>query len=385
VKHGTAARASDATVTRALLVEDNPGDARLVRELLRQSGERIDIEHVTTVAGALPKLAAGAADIVLLDLVLPDVQGLETVSRVRDAGPDVPVIVLTGFSDATLAVQAVRSGAQDYLVKGRMDCDALVRGIRYAMERQRMLRELEQTRREQLHLKDQLLSHVSHELRTPLNAIYGFVTLVLDGLGGEVTPAQREYLTITLKNVAQLGAMISDLLDATRAEAGKLVVALGRVAIDEVVRDTAQTLAPVAAEKGLAVAVELPADLPAVRADAHRVQQILTNLVDNAVKFTPAGGRVTLAARAEPAFGCVRVSVADTGCGIEPGAGERIFERLHQERAPAGGNRTGLGLGLYLCKALAERQGGRIWVESTVGRGSTFHLTLPMVRPGATA
>jgi len=362
---------------RMLLVEDNAGDARLVREALSDAGAaEITLVQVARLAAALECLAAGGIDVVLLDLLLPDASGLETVTRVKRAAPDVPILVLTGFSDEALALQAVRSGAQDYLVKGQLDGAALVRGVRYALERHRMLLELEQTRRQQLELKDRLLSHVSHELRTPLNAIDGFVTLVLNGVAGPVTPEQRDYLRIALKSVSRLSSMIGDLLDATRAESGKLVIERRRASLTELIGDTVETLRPAAEAKGLALVVAALPERSEIHADPHRVQQVLTNLVDNAIKFT-AEGTITIAARVDDDPALLRVSVVDTGCGIEPGASERIFERLHQEGGPSGAGRKGLGLGLYLCKALVAHQGGTIWVESRVGSGSTFHFTLP--------
>jgi signal transduction histidine kinase len=358
-----------------LLVEDNPGDARLVREALVDAGAaEITLVHVTRLDAALARLAAGGIDIVLLDLLLPDGSGLDTVTRVHGAAPDVPLIVLTGFSIEGLGLQAVRIGAQDYLIKGRFDGAALVRGVRHALERHRMLLELERTRRQQLELKDRLLSHVSHELRAPLNAIDGFLTLIMDGVAGEVSTQQRDYLRIALKNVAQLASMINDLLDATRADSGKLVVERRRVSLAELIRDTVETLGPEAAGKRIDVIVRVPAALAHADADPHRVQQILTNLVDNAVKFTPAGGTITIAARDDDERGFLRVTIADTGCGIPAAARERIFDRLHQED---GTKASGLGIGLYLCKAFVEHHGGRIWVESAPGEGSAFHFTLP--------
>jgi signal transduction histidine kinase len=368
-----------------LLVEDNAGDARLVREALADArSAEVALEHVDRFEAAPARLAAGGIDVVLLDLLLPDASGLETVTRVRVAAPDVPILVLTGLSDEALALQAVRSGAQDYLIKGQLDGPSLVRSIQYALERQRMAIELERTRRQQLELKDRLLSHVSHELRTPLNAIDGFVTLVLDGLAGPVTREQSEYLRITLKNVTQLASMINDLLDATRADTGKLVVERRRAALAEIVDDTVQTLGPAAAAKRITLGAEVRTDLPEVYVDPHRIQQVLTNLVENGIKFTPEGGRITVAARrdADPAF--LRVSVTDSGCGIAPEATERVFERLHQESG-VDGARKGLGLGLYLCKALVTHHGGQIWVESRVGQGSTFHFTLPRFVTDASA
>lgn len=363
-----------------LLIEDNPGDARLVRASLAEAHAlHFTVVDAPTLEAGLAELARGAADVVLLDLSLPDAEGLDSISRVRAAAPQVPILVFTGLEDEQLGLQAVRAGAQDYLVKG-LDAGSLARGIAHAVERQRMLLELEATRREQLALKDRVLSHVSHELRAPLNAIQGFVTLLMDGIGGDTTPEQREYLELAQRNAEQLSGMIRDLLDATRAETGKLVIMPATVDLAALVDETVRGLRPLAEAKGIALAPELAPELPPAHADPQRVRQIVTNLVDNAVKFTPAGGAVRVRLDADDDPDRLRVSVADTGCGITPEAMERVFERLHQEQMGNASGQRGLGLGLYISRALVEGQGGRIWIEDAPGGGSVFRFTLPCRR-----
>jgi len=236
---------------------------------------------------------------------------------------------------------------------------------------------LDELRKQQLLLKDQILSNVSHELRTPLTAVHQFVTILLDGLAGELEPEQREYLEIALKNVDQLSRMIQDLLDATRADAGKLTLQPRPMELCEVVAEVMRTLRSRAAESGISLEAELPADLPAVHADPARVRQVLINLVDNAIKFTQPGGRACVSASlAQPGFVCVAVS--DTGRGMAPQVQSKLFQRLYQENASSTSSRQGLGLGLYISRELVSRQGGRMWVESQPGRGSTFFFTLPI-------
>jgi signal transduction histidine kinase len=239
--------------------------------------------------------------------------------------------------------------------------------------------DLEESRRRQLQVKDQFLSHVSHELRTPLSAIYQFVTILRDGLAGDINDEQREYLNIIYRNIKQLQGMISDLLDATRADAGKLAIDRRQISARAVIRETVQTLTATASAKAISLTAEVPESALLVFADPQRLRQILTNLVENAIKFTPGGGRVRVEAGAydeDPEF--VRISVADTGCGVDPDSLRRIFERLYQETKIAE-SRMGLGLGLFICKELVELHGGRIWVESETGKGTVFHFTLPIV------
>ena len=243
----------------------------------------------------------------------------------------------------------------------------------------RKIAALEESRREQILTKDQFFSNVSHELRTPLTAVYQFVTIVLDGLAGELKPEQKEYLEVALRNVKQLQAMVGDLLEATRAENGKLAVHPSGVSLGLSVTETLGTFSANARHKGVELGESLPGDLPLLYVDPRRLKQILTNLVDNALKFTPKDGKITVRAetfKEDREF--IQVSVADTGCGISPIYAEKIFDRLFQVENTFESNRKGLGLGLHITKELVVRQGGRIWLESEEGKGTQFHFILPV-------
>ena len=210
---------------QVLLVEDNAGDARLLREMFsKEKAGSFELTHLTRMSEAVAHLARGGVDIVLLDMGLPDGHGIETVRRARAAAPDVAMIVLTGLEDESLAAEAIKEGAQDYLIKGQIENRALPRALRHAIERHRMQTETDLIEMQQLQLRDEFLSHVSHELRSPLTSIYSFTTIVADGLAGETSPEQDEYLQIILRNVRQLQSMIEDLLEVTQAQAGKLRV-----------------------------------------------------------------------------------------------------------------------------------------------------------------
>jgi phosphoserine phosphatase RsbU/P len=371
----------DAQPIRILLVEDDQGDARLLREMLAEAGAELsELVWSQRLDEALQCLSAEIFDVILLDLSLPDSQGLETFTSVYVHSPDVPIVVLTGLDDTSTALTAMGGGAQDYLVKGHVDGQLLMRAIRYAIERQRLAEALEQSRQEQLTLKDQFLSHVSHELRSPLTAIHGFVSILLDGLGGDLTPKQREYLDITLRNTNQLKMMIGDLLDATRLQVSKLVIEPQCLSLLDVVPEILQTMVLNADAKHLALSADLCGFLPPVHADPQRIRQILTNLIDNAIKFTPEHGEVHVQIslyEVNPAF--LRVAVRDTGCGIGPEALEMIFDRLYQETNALETSRKGLGLGLYISRELVTAHGGCIWVESQPEQGSTFFFTLPVL------
>jgi signal transduction histidine kinase len=238
---------------------------------------------------------------------------------------------------------------------------------------------LEQSRNQQLLTKDQFFSNVSHELRTPLTAVYQFVTIVLDGLAGNVTAEQKEYLEVALRNIKQLQAMVGDLLEAARAESGKLAIHPRGVSLNLSVEETLGTFSANARQKGVELTQDLPGDLPLLYVDPRRLKQILTNLVDNALKFTPKNGTVAVRAglwHQDRDF--MRVSVMDTGCGISPGDAEKIFDRLYQVENSLDNNRNGLGLGLHITRELVVRHGGTIWADGRAGEGATFNFTMPV-------
>jgi len=363
-----------------LLVEDNAGDARLLREMFsRENAGSFQLTHLLRMSDAEAELAKGGVDIVLLDMGLPDAHGIETVRRACTVAPGVPMIVLTGLEDEALAAEAMKEGAQDYLIKGQIENRALPRALRHAIERHRMQAETDLVRTLQLQLRDQFLSHVSHELRSPLTSIYSFSSIIADGIAGETSPQQDEYLQIVLKNVEQLQAMVEDLLMVTQSQTGQLSVDLLQTSVADAVVYAIDTLRSGAAAKKITLTFDPVPDQQEGYADPTRLRQTLTILLDNAIKFTPMGGAVRFRvelSEEDPAF--LQVEVSDSGCGISPQAAERIFERLYQASGPGEAGRNGLGLGLYIARELVTKHGGKIWVSSEPQHGSRFFFTVPV-------
>jgi signal transduction histidine kinase len=365
--------------TRILLIEDNPGDADLVRMRLVESKPPAKVDCVARLSDALASLAKDTPSVVLLDLNLPDSHGAETFRRVIEKAPNVPIVVLSGQDDESLAIRALHQGVQDYLVKSDLSGKQLERAMRYAVERQGLLRSLEITRKQQLEFKNQFLSHVSHELRTPLTCVHQYVTLLLDGLAGELNPEQNDHLKTILKSTNQLHAMIRDLLEATRAESGKMRVEPRCATLGQLIHQAIAMMRPTADQKRIGLEIGLDQRLPLVFADPDRTLEVLINLLDNAIKFTPGEGAVSVnACMVDTDPETVYVSVTDTGRGISPEAKALIFERLFQDPDSIDSSRSGLGLGLFICKEIVRLQNGRIWVSSEPGQGSTFTFTLPI-------
>jgi PAS domain S-box-containing protein len=228
-------------------------------------------------------------------------------------------------------------------------------------------------------LKSDFVSNVSHELRTPLTAIKGSVDNMLDGLTGDLNEKQSRYLVRIKSNADRLARLINDLLDLSRIEAGiKLKrTNLGLVAI---AREIAESLKPLAAEKLISLEIECGDNSVTAWADPDRISEVLMNLLGNAIKFSPAHGTVTLSIERNGDH-WAKVSVADTGPGIPSDEAKRIFDKFYQVSQPERQKAMGTGLGLSIAKTLVELHGGKIWLESEAGRGSTFFFTLPAEQP----
>lgn len=221
-------------------------------------------------------------------------------------------------------------------------------------------------------MKNRFVSTVSHDLKAPLTAIRGYTELLRTV--GPLNEEQALFSERILEVTREMAHLINNLLDLGKIEAG-LGCEFQAVDLGEVLIGAKYNLALPAQQKGLLVEVEVPAGLPKVRGDLYRLQQVMANLVGNAIKYTPAGGRIWIRAEERPDE--VQVSVSDTGIGISPADLPRVFEKFFRARDPRAGDEEGSGLGLAIVKSIVTEHGGRVWVESTLGKGSTFYFTLP--------
>jgi signal transduction histidine kinase/putative methionine-R-sulfoxide reductase with GAF domain len=247
-----------------------------------------------------------------------------------------------------------------------------------AIQNARLFREIEEKGR-QLELasrhKSQFLANMSHELRTPLNAILGYTELILDNIYGAPSEKMRGVLARVQSNGRHLLGLINDVLDLSKIEAGQLTLSLNDYSLKDVVQSVFSAVESLATAKKLALKVEVPPALPPARGDEHRITQVLLNLVGNAIKFTDAG---EVAINASAQNGAFTVAVRDTGPGIAKADQAKIFEEFQQADNSSTRNKGGTGLGLAISKRIVELHGGRIWVESKEGQGSTFSFTLPV-------
>jgi two-component system CheB/CheR fusion protein len=363
-----------------LMVEDNLGDVVLMREYLGESGFACHIHHCATLQDALQALAgtAGAAvDGILLDLSLPDSTGLPTLAAVIKCAPTAPIVVLTGTADEALASQALKAGAQDYLPKGDINGAQLVRTIRYAIERKRTEAALSQAKdaaEAANQAKDRFLAALSHELRTPLTPVLAQVQLL--ERDASLSEELHEAMVMIRRNIELEARLIDDLLDLTRVTHGKLELRRSIVDVHRLIQHSMQFCQAEAAAKGVRLEFQRLAERSSVDADPDRIQQVLWNLLANAVKFTPAGGVITITS-ANAAEGWVEIRITDSGLGIAPELLPRIFEAFEQGSREVTRQFGGLGLGLAISRSIVAMHAGVITAASPgLGRGATFVVAL---------
>ena len=382
------------TLIKIILVEDNPGDTFLIKQELKQLGNRqLQVTHFEFLEEAINSLHTNDFDAVLLDLSLPDSQGLDTLLSLEEEAPGLPVIVLTGLDDETIAIKAVRQGAQDYLVKGEFNGQLLIRSIYYAIERKRLEKDLKQRTIELAQVNEELQAFsytVSHDLRNPLQAINNLHYLLKIKYENQLDEKGKYFLEEVHNNVIRMNLLIEDLLQLSNIQHHKiecLSVDLSKIAKDIISRLQEQE------ERNLKFITK--SDV-ITQGDPHLLQIALDNLLDNAWKYT---GKEEIAqiefgtcsrpqANQQMMNGESSVSsqvsvrdkrqlvyfVRDNGIGFDMDEADQLFipfKRLHSLR-----EFRGTGIGLATVERIIKRHGGQIWAESEVNFGTTFYFTL---------
>ncbi len=363
---------------RILLVEDEPRYARFLREvLLAEETRDHELTSVESLDEAVAQLRSGSFDIVLLDLGLPDADGIEALTAVSAVAPAMPVVVLSSLSALDIALESMRHGAQEYLVKGQSEHLLLPRAIRNAMERKRLQDAALVARNEAVRAnkaKDAFLAMLGHELRNPLAPIVTALELIRRR---DCSGINRE-LTIIERQVDSLGRLVDDLLDVARIARGKLD--LNRIAIDlaEVVETGVEVAMPLITERRHRLTVNVPRGRTIVIADRARMAQVIANLLTNAAKYTEPGGRIDVSAGLDG--GLAVLHVRDTGIGMSEELLARVFEWFEQGEQSLARTSGGLGLGLAIVKNILTLHGGSVSATSQgPGKGSEFVVRLPVV------
>ncbi len=376
-----------------LVIEDNKDHAFLTLKMLEKSFPAARIEIAETAAQAFEKVAAMPLDIILSDYNLPDKDGLTIFKTLKERGCDTPFVIMTGAGDEKLAVEAMQAGVYNYLVKDEVYLTTLPRVVQDAMtkhadkkERERLQQEIREKNialeraNEELkkldQLKSEFIASVSHEFRTPLNSIRESIALISDGAVKMGEKQGDRVFEIAKNNVNRLALLIDDLLDFSKLEAGRMRMDKQPHDLLSIIQEVADSMRGLAEKKGVQLVCQPDSGRPFIHADKSRLVQVLMNLVDNAIKFTPPGGSITLRMAVKDLQ--IKVAVEDTGVGIPSEHLVKIFDKFEQLRHHHPGTEIrGTGLGLAISKQIVELHGGRIWAESEVGKGSRFVFTLP--------
>ena len=393
-----------------MVVDDLPG-IRLLLETTLHDGGYPEVVTVESAKDAFLRLGmddpAGPAadvDMILMDIDMPEINGVEACRRIK-ASPqlrNIPIIMVTGLADSQNLESAFAAGAVDYIIKPPNPPEMLARigsalDLKREMDRQRTsyVSELEKKNRE-LELaftelekkngeleevsqaKTQILSTATHELKTPLTSIIGYIDIILmrQDKVGPLNEKQQRYLETVQRNAHRLKSLVDDLLDVSRIEADSLDLCLADLDLRHEIDDVVRSMESQLNNKQIQVALNIPSELRPVRADPLRFCQVVTNLLSNACKYSPAESKVTITAhQVGPS---AQVDISDTGIGISSEDQANLFTKFWRADNSSTREETGTGLGLYISKHLIEAHGGKIWAESRFGEGTTFSFTWPL-------
>jgi signal transduction histidine kinase len=358
-----------------LLVEDNPGDRRLIREMLAEAGSvKFDLECADRLHAGLEHLGANKVEAILLDLGLPDSQGLDTLRKIYAQAPKVPIVVLTGLNDELIGAQAVNNGAQDYLIKGQVDSSLLVRTLRHAMER-KQAEDRESQLKLQLDLSNRLASlgvmveGIAHEIYNPLANVTGFAEVLMDR---DIPEDAREVARTINDNARRIAGIVDNLLAFARQQK------LERTFTDihDILRTALEMRAYPMETGNIKVATQLEPEMPRTMVDPTLMRQVFINLIVNAeTEMKLAHGKGNLLVRTEAIKDRIQVTFIDDGPGIVAPNLIHVFDPFFSTRQVG----QGIGLGLSVCYGIISAHDGEISVESQLGKGAAFTIQLPVV------
>ena len=314
-------------------------------------------------------------DLLVVDLKMPKIGGMEVIARVHEIDPEICIVVITGYATIGTAVEAMKAGAYDFLPKP-FTPDELRLIVKRGMERTELTQQSKRLKQEKETLERRFLTFVSHQLQSPLVAVQQFLD-VLKHLGDSPNKQalQNEWIDRSLVRIKELIAMVRDWLTISKIESGQFVDCIATVDLHPVITELLQTYSQQARENRITLSSSLPDDLSPVEAHEECLKMLFSNLIVNAIKYNKKNGTVKVTARNEGTN--VVVAVADTGIGIPEDKIDMIFEEFYRVKGDATKNISGTGLGLPICKKIVAELGGKIQVDSKVNNGTTFHVYLP--------
>lgn len=368
---------------KILVADDAPDSVQLLEDLLTTAG----YEVITAYDGvqALERALAEQPNLVLLDVMMPKMDGFEVCRRLKQAEAMrfAPVVLITILQDLEYKIRGLEAGADEFLSKpfNRLELltrvRALLRTNALTLELQHSYEELQRMEA----LRNDLMAMIAHDLRSPLAVILGTLEVLAEDLRDVLNEEHTHAIGVAIRAARRQMGLIHNILDLQRLEEGKMPLSLDRVDLPPIILSAIGGAGLQATWRDIALTLDLPPNLPPVRADAALVERVLSNVIDNALRHTSIGGRVHVSAgllTEGQGLACVVVRVADTGPGVPEADREAIFEKFRQADTAQESARGGTGLGLAFCRMALEAQGGHIWVDSAPGWGAVFSFTLPI-------
>ena len=376
---------------RVLIVDDDPGYVALLSRYIEKNKiySSVEIDSCENAGSAITLYATGQYDVLLVDHNLPDMYGAKLLGILQENNDELapPAIVLTAEGGLEAARSAIKANAYDFIPKDRVNCGSLARSMDNTIVKYRLM-ESNASRAKQLEQLNIVLNEknreinefyqtISHEVKTPLSATREFISILRDGIVGEVSGQQIEILEHALAGCDQLAAHLNDLVELTRLDARKIILRRKQVSINRILTRSVASCARAAEDNGVLLTQDLKNIDLELYVDENRITQVLSNVISNAVKYSDEGSAVLIGVRCVDEVVCF--SISDTGCGIADENLTKIFQRLYQvndfSHEYAG---AGLGLGLSISKEIVALHHGEIEVESSLGEGTTFYIRLPV-------
>lgn len=352
-----------------------------VVELLRKA----DQGSATTIAGTSPATTNGSFDIAIVDLRMPDMDGLKLLEIIKKTLPKIEVIIMTAHATIETAIECLKKGADDYLIKP-FEIKELLMTVEKTLEVKRIKSQLVSLK-EMDKLKDEFISTISHELKTPLQAISGAIEILHEDIKKVELDRRKilrrladkdilKLLDIVDRHTVNMKKLVNDILFFAKMEAGFLEIKKSHCEINKLVNDAVKEIQPIADNKKIELTQEIiSSDAVCVHCDYEKIKQVIVNLLSNAIKYTQEGGKISV--WFEKSAGEIEIGIEDNGIGISKENLEKVFEKFYRVDQSLTREQSGFGLGLSIAQKTVELHGGKIWAESEgLGKGSTFIFTL---------
>jgi signal transduction histidine kinase len=353
-----------------LVVDDEIGPRESLKLILKPYYNVYTVDKATD---AITMLDHVPVDLVTLDLKMPGLSGTKALEKIKQRDPDIEAIIITGYGSMDTAIEGLRLGAFDYISKP-FDVNHILTLVRRALQRRQAKMELK-------NVKSEFLANISHELRTPLSVVIGFVSILLDQLLGQLTEQQQKILERVYKNSGELLELVDNVLTLSSLNAGELTLATEPFDARGMVDECLKRYENLIREKNIKITMDAPSKLPTL-GDPAKSARIAQNILHNAIKFTPAGGNITVKLHEAIKEGMFELEIIDTGLGMPEQHIERLFQPFQQMDSSIRRQFSGLGLGLTVARRLTDFLGGNLQIESRCDAGTHVNVSIPQeVRP----